>query len=109
MATPQSVYVMNRLSKTYAGGKQVLKDITLAFLPGGDILITERAGRLRIVRKGVLDPQSISGIPAVVDLRLKVRRVRAVALNRELPIESNGRRRSFTVPRLQAYEVIIVE
>jgi glucose/arabinose dehydrogenase len=43
----------------------------LAFLPGGDILITERAGRLRIVRKGVLDPQSISGIPAVVDLRLK--------------------------------------
>ena len=43
----------------------------LAFLPDGDILITERAGRLRIVRKGVLDPQAISGIPAVVDLRLK--------------------------------------
>ena len=31
----------------------------LAFLPDGDILITERAGRLRIVRKGVLDPQAI--------------------------------------------------
>jgi glucose/arabinose dehydrogenase len=43
----------------------------LAFLPDGDILITERAGRLRIVRKGVLDPQPISGIPPVVDLRLK--------------------------------------
>jgi ATP-binding cassette ChvD family protein len=28
---------MNRLSKTYAGGKQVLKDITLAFLPGAKI------------------------------------------------------------------------
>jgi len=43
----------------------------LAFLPDGDILITERAGRLRIVRKGVLDPQRISGIPTVVDRRLK--------------------------------------
>jgi ATP-binding cassette ChvD family protein len=37
MATPQYVYVMSRLSKTYAGGKQVLKDITLAFLPGAKI------------------------------------------------------------------------
>jgi sulfate-transporting ATPase len=37
MATPQYVYVMNRLSKTYAGGKQVLKDVTLAFLPGAKI------------------------------------------------------------------------
>ena len=43
----------------------------LAFLPDGSILITERAGRLRIVRNGVLDPQPIPGIPAVVDLRLK--------------------------------------
>src|SRR5512134_1941213 len=37
MATPQYVYVMNRLSKTYSGGKQVLKDVTLAFLPGAKI------------------------------------------------------------------------
>ncbi|MBC8020658.1 MAG: energy-dependent translational throttle protein EttA [Methyloceanibacter sp.] len=37
MATPQFVYVMNRLSKTYPGGKQVLKDVTLAFLPGAKI------------------------------------------------------------------------
>ncbi len=37
MASPQYVYVMNRLSKTYPGGKQVLKDITLAFLPGAKI------------------------------------------------------------------------
>ena len=39
---------------------------SLAFLPNGDILITERnAGRLRIVRGGVLDPQPISGVPVV--------------------------------------------
>jgi glucose/arabinose dehydrogenase len=38
---------------------------SLAFLPNGDILVTEKPGRLRIVRKGVLDPQSISGVPQV--------------------------------------------
>ncbi len=37
MATPQYVYVMDRVSKTYPGGKQVLKDIHLSFLPGAKI------------------------------------------------------------------------
>ena len=37
----------------------------LAFLPNGDMLVTERPGRLRIVRRGVLDPQAISGVPQV--------------------------------------------
>ena len=37
----------------------------LAFLPDGDMLVTERSGRLRIVRRGVLDPQAISGVPRV--------------------------------------------
>ena len=37
----------------------------IAFLPGGDMLITERDGRLRVVRGGVLDPQAISGVPQV--------------------------------------------
>ena len=37
----------------------------IAFLPGGDMLITERDGRLRVVRAGVLDPQAISGVPQV--------------------------------------------
>jgi glucose/arabinose dehydrogenase len=36
---------------------------SLAFLPNGDILVTERAGRLRIVRSGVLDPTPIAGVP----------------------------------------------
>jgi glucose/arabinose dehydrogenase len=38
---------------------------SLAFLPNGDILVTERPGRLRIVRNGVLDPQPITGTPTV--------------------------------------------
>ena len=37
----------------------------LAFLPDGGMLVTERPGRLRIVRNGVLDPQDISGVPQV--------------------------------------------
>jgi ATP-binding cassette ChvD family protein len=37
MANPQYVYHMHQLSKTYPGGKQVLKDISLSFLPGAKI------------------------------------------------------------------------
>jgi ATP-binding cassette ChvD family protein len=37
MANPQFVYHMNKLSKTYPGGKQVLKDINLSFYPGAKI------------------------------------------------------------------------
>jgi glucose/arabinose dehydrogenase len=38
---------------------------SLAFLPDGDMLVTERQGRLRIIRNGVLDSQPIAGVPAV--------------------------------------------
>ena len=39
---------------------------SMAFLPaGGGILVTERPGRLRIVRDGVLDPNPVSGTPQV--------------------------------------------
>ena len=37
MAAHQYVYYMHKLSKTYPGGKQVLKDISLSFLPGAKI------------------------------------------------------------------------
>jgi aldose sugar dehydrogenase len=37
----------------------------MAFLPGGDVLVTERPGRLRIIRDGVLDPEPIAGVPPV--------------------------------------------
>lgn len=35
-----------------------------AFLPDGAMLVTERAGRLRILRNGVLDPKPVAGGPA---------------------------------------------
>lgn len=37
----------------------------MAFLPGGDILVTERPGRLRIIRDGKLLPDPVPGVPAV--------------------------------------------
>ena len=36
----------------------------MAFLPTGELLVTERAGRLRIIRNGKLDPKPIAGGPA---------------------------------------------
>ncbi len=38
---------------------------SLAFLPDGTLLVTEKEGRLRIVRDGVLDPKPVPGVPAV--------------------------------------------
>jgi glucose/arabinose dehydrogenase len=38
---------------------------SIAFLPDGDLLITERPGRLRIVRQGRLLPDPVAGVPAV--------------------------------------------
>ena len=38
---------------------------SIAFLPDGDMLITERPGRLRIVRNGSLLPDPVAGVPEV--------------------------------------------
>jgi len=43
----------------------------LAFLPDGNMLITERGGRIRIVRNGVLDPAPIAGMPAIPNRNLQ--------------------------------------
>lgn len=46
--------------------KGLVRPWTLAFLPNGDMLVTEKPGRLRIIRNGKLDPTPISGVPAVL-------------------------------------------
>jgi aldose sugar dehydrogenase len=38
---------------------------SLAFLPDGRMLVTEKAGRLRMVANGKLEPQPIAGLPQV--------------------------------------------
>ena len=37
----------------------------LAFLPSGELLVTEKVGRLRVVRDGVLLPDEVAGLPEV--------------------------------------------
>ena len=51
--------------------KGLSRPFSIAFLPDGNMLVTERAGRLRIVRNGVVDPRPIAGVPEVLDQRLK--------------------------------------
>ena len=52
MPAYQYVYQMQRLSKSYPGGKQVLKDISLNFLPGAKIAIIgpNGAGKSTLMR-----------------------------------------------------------
>jgi glucose/arabinose dehydrogenase len=42
----------------------------MAFLPDGRILVTERSGRVRIIRDGVLEPNPVAGVPTVHAVRL---------------------------------------
>ena len=39
---------------------------SIAFLPGGDMLVTERPGRLRIVRNGTLLADPVPGVPEIL-------------------------------------------
>ena len=52
MASHQYVYVMSHLSKTWPGGKEVLKNISLSFLPGAKIgvLGLNGAGKSTLLR-----------------------------------------------------------
>ncbi len=43
---------------------------SLAWLPNGDMLVTERPGRVRLIHDGVLDPTPIGGVPKVHAVRL---------------------------------------
>src|SRR5690606_13785009 len=38
---------------------------SIAFLPEGDVLVTEKPGRLRVIRNGTLLPDPIPGTPEV--------------------------------------------
>ena len=42
---------------------------SMAFLPDGDLLVTERSGELRLIRKGRLQDKPIKGLPEITDKR----------------------------------------
>ena len=43
----------------------LVRPFSMAFTPEGDVLVTERPGRLRIIRDGVLLPDSVEGLPPI--------------------------------------------
>jgi glucose/arabinose dehydrogenase len=43
----------------------------LVFLPDGRMLVTERAGQIRIVDHDKVDPEPVSGVPAVLNVNLR--------------------------------------
>jgi len=63
MAAYQYVYVMKGLGKTYAGGREVLKDIWLSFLPGAKIgvLGSNGAGKSTLLRIMAGDERDYAG------------------------------------------------
>ncbi len=38
---------------------------SIAFLPTGEMLVSERGGQLRVIRNGKLDPQPVAGLPMI--------------------------------------------
>jgi glucose/arabinose dehydrogenase len=50
--------------------KGLVNPWSMTWLPDGSMLVTERPGRLRLVKNGVLDPMPISGVPVVKAQRL---------------------------------------
>jgi glucose/arabinose dehydrogenase len=43
----------------------MVRPFSLAFLPNGDMLVTQRGGQLRLIKNGVLQPAPVAGVPAV--------------------------------------------
>jgi glucose/arabinose dehydrogenase len=72
VALPDESVVFNTFEQPQIRVVTVTKGLSdpwgMAFLPDGGILVTERAGRLRLIRDGVLDPEPIRGIPEVATL-----------------------------------------
>ena len=70
-ALPQTLFTSDYQVRVSAVVSGLSHPWSLAFLPGGsptalgDMLVTERNGRLRIIRNGVLDPVAITGVPGV--------------------------------------------
>lgn len=71
-----------------------------AFLPGGDILVTQRGGQLRLIRGGKLLPDTVPGLPAVrasgqgglldIVLHPKFRENRLVYISYSKPLENGA-------------------
>lgn len=77
LALAQVPTVAEAQAQTYCSEEHAFRVVTiaagldhpwsLAFLPDGAMLVTERPGRLRVVRDGRLEPRPIEGLPRIVE------------------------------------------
>ncbi len=98
--------------------RDLVQPWAIAFLPDGGMLVTERPGRLRVVRDGALDPQAISGVPEVrtdgngglmdVALHPNFSENGLVYLTYTKPVENDWGAPSLAVGRLEAGALIDV-
>ena len=65
-AAPQTIETIHQKIRVVPYVRGLDTPWSIAFLPNGDMLVTEKAGRLRVVRNGTLAPQPISGTPQVL-------------------------------------------
>jgi glucose/arabinose dehydrogenase len=62
---PQPAPVITKGYKLTEIAKNLDHPWSMAFLPDGSMLVTERVGRLRLIKDGLLQPQAIGGVPQV--------------------------------------------
>ncbi|MDO9017730.1 MAG: PQQ-dependent sugar dehydrogenase [Deltaproteobacteria bacterium] len=80
----------------------------IAFLPGGDMLVTERPGRVRLVRGGQLVPEPVARVPAAADGEGGLMGIALhpdFAANRFFFVYYTARRGDGTVNRLARYRL----
>ena len=65
LTAPQEIELVGTTIRVVPVASGLINPWSIAFLPNGDMLVTERPGRLRIVRDGKLDPEPIAGTPQV--------------------------------------------
>ncbi len=58
-------HAANHDYKIVTVAEDLVQPWSMAWLPGGDMLVTEKPGRLRVVRDGRLLPEAVPGVPDV--------------------------------------------